>query len=415
MVVIIIETSSHLAFATTEQITITQGSGAGQSCVATANCYYPNSIQITVGDTVTWTNQDSVGHTVTSGQPTDTQTGTIFDSSLITAGGSYSVTFTQAGTYNYFDLMFPWMTGEVIVVGSQSQAPTIPSTTSSIPSTATSIQYNIPYWIKNDAKWWSEGQISDDEFVKAIQYLIDNGILTPNQAMSEINQLQSQNQAIRQSAIQTTNEINQLQQENQDLKQQLQNLQNINQQSQNPIQDNGKFNVVFPDSSNPIFQKIGQDLEQSGQGTALENSLNHVFNLPYDLTISFADCGQENSWYDPDSKKITMCYDLLVYYISFYNTLYPNNSTQATTYAIDAILFTFFHELGHALIDVYHLPATGKEEDAVDQLSTMILLGITQDNTDNIKPVAIFFLIQGLQQNYTTLPFWDEHSFNLAA
>jgi hypothetical protein len=35
----------------------------------------------------------------------------------------------------------------------------------------------IPSWIKNNAGWWANGQISDDEFVKGIQYLITNGII----------------------------------------------------------------------------------------------------------------------------------------------------------------------------------------------------------------------------------------------
>jgi len=35
----------------------------------------------------------------------------------------------------------------------------------------------IPTWIKNNAKWWSEGQIGDDDFVKGIQYLIQSGIM----------------------------------------------------------------------------------------------------------------------------------------------------------------------------------------------------------------------------------------------
>ena len=38
--------------------------------------------------------------------------------------------------------------------------------------------YNIPSWIKNNAKWWSEGQIGDSDFVKGIQYLIQNEIIT---------------------------------------------------------------------------------------------------------------------------------------------------------------------------------------------------------------------------------------------
>ncbi|MGI0062872.1 MAG: peptidase, partial [Nitrosotalea sp.] len=36
----------------------------------------------------------------------------------------------------------------------------------------------IPQWVKNNAGWWSAGQISDDDFVKAIQYMINSGIIT---------------------------------------------------------------------------------------------------------------------------------------------------------------------------------------------------------------------------------------------
>lgn len=35
----------------------------------------------------------------------------------------------------------------------------------------------IPSWIKNNAKYWSDGSITDDEFVQSIQYLIANGII----------------------------------------------------------------------------------------------------------------------------------------------------------------------------------------------------------------------------------------------
>ncbi len=35
----------------------------------------------------------------------------------------------------------------------------------------------VPTWIKNNAGWWGEGLISDTEFVNGIQYLINNGII----------------------------------------------------------------------------------------------------------------------------------------------------------------------------------------------------------------------------------------------
>ena len=43
--------------------------------------------------------------------------------------------------------------------------------------TAESNNSNIPSWIKNNADWWSQGLISDADFVKGIQYLIANGIM----------------------------------------------------------------------------------------------------------------------------------------------------------------------------------------------------------------------------------------------
>ncbi len=38
-------------------------------------------------------------------------------------------------------------------------------------------QINIPAWIKNNAKWWSDGTINDTDFVRGIQYMIDSGII----------------------------------------------------------------------------------------------------------------------------------------------------------------------------------------------------------------------------------------------
>lgn len=35
----------------------------------------------------------------------------------------------------------------------------------------------IPSWVKNNAKWWSEGQIADTDFVKGIQYLMQSEIM----------------------------------------------------------------------------------------------------------------------------------------------------------------------------------------------------------------------------------------------
>jgi len=44
-------------------------------------------------------------------------------------------------------------------------------------NTAESSSDEIPSWVRNNAKWWSEDGISDLEFVNGMQYLVKIGIL----------------------------------------------------------------------------------------------------------------------------------------------------------------------------------------------------------------------------------------------
>jgi predicted secreted protein with PEFG-CTERM motif len=55
-----------------------------------------------------------MAHTSSSGTPVDGPDG-VFDSSLVMAGASFSHTFDSAGTFDYFCMVHPWMTGTVIV------------------------------------------------------------------------------------------------------------------------------------------------------------------------------------------------------------------------------------------------------------------------------------------------------------
>jgi plastocyanin len=126
LTLVAIVTIAPHAFAATAQVVMSPGAGSSASadCIAAKNCFDPSVVNIAPGDTVTWTNNDKVGHTTTSGQPTDNTTGTVWDSSLVKAGGTYSFTFQNAGTYNYFCMVHPWMTGEVIVGGATTSGGT---------------------------------------------------------------------------------------------------------------------------------------------------------------------------------------------------------------------------------------------------------------------------------------------------
>ena len=83
-------------------------------CEDTNECYLPYEINVAIGATVSWSNDDSAAHTVTSGSVTAGTTG-VFDSSLFMAGDVFEFTFDEAGTYDYFCMVHPWMTGIVNV------------------------------------------------------------------------------------------------------------------------------------------------------------------------------------------------------------------------------------------------------------------------------------------------------------
>jgi hypothetical protein len=57
--------------------------------------------------------------------------------------------------------------------------PTIlPAESQNNQSTQNNVPQNIPDWIRNNAKWWAEDSISDADFIKGLQYLVQNGIVT---------------------------------------------------------------------------------------------------------------------------------------------------------------------------------------------------------------------------------------------
>lgn len=72
--------------------------------------FSPADITVKAGATVTWTNKDSVTHTVTE---TDSLKGP--DSGNLASGKTYSFTFTAAGTYHYHCSIHPEMLGTVTV------------------------------------------------------------------------------------------------------------------------------------------------------------------------------------------------------------------------------------------------------------------------------------------------------------
>lgn len=87
------------------EVSMPEGAGIEQP----GQIYYdPEVVQVSVGTTVVWKNNDNAIHTVTS---IDGE----FDSDVMAAGDLYEYTFNTPGKWDYFCIVHPWMTGSVDV------------------------------------------------------------------------------------------------------------------------------------------------------------------------------------------------------------------------------------------------------------------------------------------------------------
>jgi plastocyanin len=95
--------------APTQAVASQPAAGQATSAVTISNfAFQPNSLSVATGTTVTWTNNDSMPHTVTADDGS-------FTSGPIAAGATFSHTFTAAGTVAYHCQFHASMHGSVTV------------------------------------------------------------------------------------------------------------------------------------------------------------------------------------------------------------------------------------------------------------------------------------------------------------
>lgn len=175
--------------------------------------------------------------------------------------------------------------------------------------------------------------------------------------------------------------------------------------------DKGDFKIGFSPKTLKANPKKVMDKEIAESLVEVTKPLNEIIALPYDVYLNFDKCGEPNAFYNSEVKEITMCYEFLEEFEEAFKKI-SKDPAQIEDMSNNAMVVFFFHELGHCLIDVWDLPATGREEDAVDQLAMFVLLDGTPEGEDMILSAAQFFAIVSDGQNSDELAFWDEHSLD---
>lgn len=181
----------------------------------------------------------------------------------------------------------------------------------------------VPGWVKNVFGLYVDGDLPEDQFLTAITYLIDNGIMRV---------------------------------------------------SASGIADEGDFDVEYgpnPNSPRTWGYSAAEYLQDKNLLEDNAEWLNNTYKLPYPVKILGKECGELNAFYIPSEKSIEICYEYVDFFLNMGYELY-DNSTYAEDFAYNVLDDTLLHETGHALVDIYDLPITGMEEDAVDQFAALI-------------------------------------------
>ena len=158
-----------------------------------------------------------------------------------------------------------------------------------------------------------------------------------------------------------------------------------------------------------LKSKMSAEDRQALQELAAE--MNKVFALPQDLYLTVAECGEANAFYDPNIKQIIMCTELVKNFEQAFAKEFKDKQ-EAAQAVDDATMFVFFHELGHAFVDIYDLPITGKEEDAVDQLAALIVADGSPEGAAAVFNGALSFALAAGDGDLDESAFSDEHSLN---
>lgn len=185
-----------------------------------------------------------------------------------------------------------------------------------------------------------------------------------------------------------------------------------------PAEDKGDFKVVYEKVKNQDFQEIQAIFRGTQLLEETAKALNEELALPVDVTVALRECGTASASYDREAHRISLCYELVSAFADVFlrDARRPEDAERAGAAVGGATVFALFHLAGHALIDLYQLPVEGREEEAADQLSTLVLLSGGKEGEGAALDGASTLLAQeddpAGKALLDKLPFWSGHGLS---
>ncbi|GAK61126.1 hypothetical protein U27_01024 [Candidatus Vecturithrix granuli] len=181
------------------------------------------------------------------------------------------------------------------------------------------------------------------------------------------------------------------------------------------IEDDGDFLLIFEDVEDENGQAVRQFLLEEGRFDELLAILNEIV-LPTDITIHFRSGEPGEAYYNPAEHEVVLSYEFAALIFEVFADapydIYLDSPENVAAATIDTLEYVLFHEVGHALVHVLDIPITGREEDAVDALSAVMLVEVLEE-PDILTSAADFYdLISMSKQEISDEELWNEHALD---
>jgi hypothetical protein len=171
--------------------------------------------------------------------------------------------------------------------------------------------------------------------------------------------------------------------------------------------------VVYDEPQN-ADEEAAKTLLQVGGTDGVAEGFSQNFAFPVDLTIH-ANSGEGSPHYDPSTKTINLYYGFVNQTGAILRQGQPGIKDEEFGKQLAAVdAFILIHELGHAFVDVFQIPITGREEDAVDGMATVFFTDAVPNGHEYAFDAARFFsFLQNVQGEPGPAQFADEHSLSI--
>ncbi|EGR0104001.1 TPA: hypothetical protein I7738_01030 [Vibrio vulnificus] len=173
--------------------------------------------------------------------------------------------------------------------------------------------------------------------------------------------------------------------------------------------------ILYPTQVTKQEQTIIDTLESSQINTTLLDLSHSLFPFKKTLTVSYG--GDQGPLYDPETHTVHIPFSFYTESLDYFrkNEYQKTYGKSAESGAINTMLHTLLHEAGHAYIADQNIAILGKEEDAVDNFATLLLIDYVENGDEIAISAADMFAFESEDkpEYYDLDEYIDEHSFDL--